>query len=274
VRLFTLKPKQARGKYIYIYSLMKESYNPETYWDEVAATISSRTDLKLIAGDDEPYYRYKRKRFLELLNTIDFTNKTVLEIGSGPGGNLDFIYRKGCRKITGADVSSQMIALAKQLLSKKDIDIVKINGRDLPFDNNQFDLVFTSTVLQHNTDETQLKKLIKEIARVSKKEVLLFERIENTIRGHGTNLGRPVSYYRELLEQEGFMLKETKPLPIQASYYCCGIIRKVFNPKGRKEGEPLTKISIALEKITLPLTSILDKLIPSKRDVILLRFEK
>lgn len=98
---------------------MAKTYNPETYWDTVAENINARQGLKLIAGDDEPYYRYKRRRFLELLNTINFADKTVLEIGSGPGGNLDFIFRKGCNKITGVDISQQMVLLSKGLLAGK-----------------------------------------------------------------------------------------------------------------------------------------------------------
>ena len=98
---------------------MTRPYNPETYWDTVAENISSRSDLKIIAGDDEPYYRYKRRRFLELLGNLDFSNKVVLEIGSGPGGNLDFIYNKGCKKITGVDVSSQMVHFPNHCLQEK-----------------------------------------------------------------------------------------------------------------------------------------------------------
>ena len=253
---------------------MKTDYNPEKYWDEVARNISSRGDIKIIAGDDEPYYRYKRKRFLEVLDTIDLKNKKVLEIGSGPGGNLDFIYNKGCRQLTGADISSDMVALSKKLLEGKNVEIVKINGKDLPFTDRQFDIVFTSTVLQHNTDENILKPLVKEICRVSGKEVLLFERIESSIQGHESNLGRPVKYYEALLKQNGFELESTKPLPIQASYLVCGAIRKIFNSKTRKEGEPLSKTSILLEKLSLPVTSFLDKIIPSNRDVILMQFKR
>lgn len=253
---------------------MGELYNPEKYWDEVAANIASREYLNIIAGDDEPYYRYKRKRFLQLLNKIDFSGKTVLEIGSGPGGNLEHIFSRGCKKITGVDISGQMVAISKKLLSGKDVDVIKINGTALPFEDNCFDIVFTSTVLQHNTNEDRLKKLIAEIARVSKNEILLFERIENRIKGHETNLGRPVNYYAALLLEEGFRLTATQSLPLQASYYVCGAIRKLFNPKTRKEGESLSKLSVGLEKIALPVTSIFDRIIPSHRDVTLLRFQK
>lgn len=253
---------------------MPKGYNTEKYWDEVANQISNRSDVQLIAGDDEPYYRYKRKLFLRLFDQIDFTNKTVLEIGSGPGGNLAFLSTKNCREITGVDVSAKMIEISKKLLAGKNIAVVKINGIDLPFDNNKFDIVFTSTVLQHNTDEIQLKELIQNICRVSANEVIIFERIEKKIKGHETNLGRPVEYYSLLFKPHGFILTETKFLKIQASYYVCGAIRKLFNKREKKEGEPISKISYIMEKIALPFTKLIDKILPSNRDLGMLHFKK
>lgn len=253
---------------------MTTQYNPESYWDAVAERIALRQHLKIIAGDDEPYYRYKRKKFLELLGTIDFSDKTVLEIGSGPGGNLDFIYSKGCKKIAGADISQQMIALSKKLLAGKEIDIYKINGKDLPFADHSFDVVFTSTVLQHNTDEDLLHRLIKEICRVAKHQVLLFERIESKITGHESNVGRPVRYYQNILSAGNFRLVEKHALPVCASYFVCGAIRKIFNRKSRVEGAPLSPVSMALQKLALPLTSIIDKTITANKDVMLLKFDR
>jgi ubiquinone/menaquinone biosynthesis C-methylase UbiE len=249
-------------------------YNTEAYWDKVAQEIGSREDLKIIAGDDEPYYRYKRKLFLQLFDTIDFSNKSVLEIGSGPGGNLHHLSQKGCSKIAGVDISPQMVELSKKLLEGKGVEITKIDGLHLPFDNNSFDIIFTSTVLQHNTDDEKLKQLMTEIGRVAAKEVILFERIERTIKGHETNLGRPVGYYEAIMNQGGFSLAETKFLPLQASFFTCGAIRKVFNRSDRKEGEPISRLSYSLESIALPVTRLLDKVIPSRRDLGMLRFKK
>lgn len=253
---------------------MSQTYHPEKYWDQVAKHISSRNDSKLIAGDDEPYYRYKRKKFLELLNSLDFANKKILEFGSGPGGNLAYLYALGCNDLTGVDISNQMIKLSGQLLKGKNIQLQKINNTKLPFDDGSFDLVFTSTVLQHNTNEQELKKIIVEICRVSKNEVYLFERIEKKIKGHESNLGRPVKFYAQLMRENDFELIQTQSLKIQASYYICGFIRKAFNSNSRKEGEHLSPISVFIEKIILPFTIILDKIIPSKRDVTLLSFKK
>ncbi len=252
---------------------MSQSYHPETYWDQVALNISTRNDLKLIAGDDEPYYRYKRKKFLELFDTLNFSQKSVLEFGSGPGGNLAHLQLKSCKSITGVDISGEMIALSKKILVDKNIETIKIDSGKLPFTDDKFDIVFTSTVLQHNTNEEELRQIINEICRVSRKEVFLFERIERIIKGHVSNLGRPVEFYAQLMNENGFKLIQTQSLKIQASYYTCGLIRKIFNQSSRKEGERLSKPSIILQKMVLPFTIILDKIIPSKRDVTLLRFK-
>jgi hypothetical protein len=42
------------------------SYNPETYWSDLALRTSQQ-EGGIIAGDYEPYYAYKREKFLELL---------------------------------------------------------------------------------------------------------------------------------------------------------------------------------------------------------------
>jgi SAM-dependent methyltransferase len=263
------------SKVLYDSHRMKnEDYQPERYWDKVAENIGGRDDMKPIAGDDEPYYRYKREQFLKLLNKIDFEGKKVLEVGSGPGANLEFLTRKGCKEIVGVDISGKMIELSKRILRNKNVQVRKIDGYFLPFDDSYFDIVFTSTVLQHNTNETQLKSLIKSICDVSDSEVIIFERIERKIVGHGTNLGRPVQYYKMLFKDQGYTLIETKFLPIQASYFFCGTIRKLFNRRDRNEGEPVSKISFLLESIVLPISSLIDRVVPSKRDLGMLRFKK
>jgi len=59
-------------------------YHPEPYWNTVAKRISYRDKFDLIEGEREPYYRYKRKKVIKLFDKIDFQDKIVLEVGSGP----------------------------------------------------------------------------------------------------------------------------------------------------------------------------------------------
>jgi ubiquinone/menaquinone biosynthesis C-methylase UbiE len=205
---------------------------------------------------------------------VECNGKSVLEVGSGPGGNLFFLSGKGCQHLTGVDISAEMVRLSQELLKNKNISVSRINGTSLPFENHSFEIVFTSTVLQHNTDDNRLRELVSEICRVSARDVIIFERIEKSIRGHESNLGRPVSYYTGLFGAHDFQLVSTTFLKVRASYFTCGAIRKMFNRRSRKEGEPVSRMSYLLEEISLPITRILDPIIPTHSGVAMMHFER
>ncbi len=211
-----------------------------------------------------------------MLSSLDFGGKSVLEIGHGPGGNLRFILDSPTpppAKLMGVDISSEMGALARSTLPEK-VELTKINGTKLPFPDCSVDLVFTATVLQHNTDEAMLRPLIQEIARVAKTEIHLFERIDDPIAGDELCLGRPVSYYADLFRVEGFELVDTKFINIHASYLMAGTIRKVLNSKDREEGEPLNAFSLNLQETLLPLSKRLDQAMHKDRDLAKLSFRR
>jgi SAM-dependent methyltransferase len=241
-------------------------YHPEKYWSEVANLITQREESNVIAGDDEPYYRYKRSKFLKMLKKVDVTDKQVLEVGCGPGGNLKELYKHSPKKLIGADISDNMVHLARKNVPKN-IDVVKTNGTELPFDDNMFDLVLTVTVLQHNTDEKMLYDLIKEMCRVSSKNIVIFERIETKVMGDDLCMGRPIEYYSKIFANFGFKLLESEFINIRVSYFVSGFIRKVFNRRNRKEGEPLNLFSLYLQKLTLFITRPLDAIFKSKKDL-------
>lgn len=250
------------------------TYHPEPYWNDVAKRIAERTNSKIIAGDDEPYYQYKRNQFLKLLHAISFADKTVLEIGSGPGGNLLEIYNKHPKALYGVDISEEMIGLSKQLLSGKNIQLQKIDGVSLPFATNYFDVSFTSTVLQHIIDETMLEGLVTEMCRVTKSDIYIFERIETKPKGTELCIGRPTNYYETLFSKHHFALVETTFLNIHASYFISGVIRKLFNKHSKREGEPMTMVSRTLQNTMLPLTAALDPLLKRGRELAMLYFRK
>ncbi len=259
-----------------IYNLSKhaQSYNPETYWSEVGERIQNRGNGNVVAGDDTPYYRYKRSRFLEMLNSLAFKNKVVMEIGHGPGGNLAEVLKSEPQQLNGVDISETMIQLAKENLNSDKLTFQKTDGTRINAADRTQDLVFSATVLQHNSDEEMMKAMLREMFRVSKTRVAIFERIEKTLKGDDLCVGRPVHYYEEVAKECGFKLVETEFINIQVSYLICGIIRKAFNPGSRKEGERLNGFSVFLQKATLPLTKILDKVFTSKRDLGKLVFER
>jgi ubiquinone/menaquinone biosynthesis C-methylase UbiE len=250
------------------------NYQPDKYWTKVAFEINNRESKNFLAGDDEPYYRYKRKQFIKLLNEIEFTNKRVLEVGCGPGGNLAEIIENIPFSLTGVDISEEMVNLAKKNLKDFPVSIQKTNGEILHFANCSMDIVLTATVLQHNTSREMLLNLVAEICRVSDDKVILFERIEKSLKGNESCEGRPVSFYKEMLLSNGFELVEIKFMPISVSYYVSGAVRRLFNRKIRLEGEKLSSLSVILQRLTLPVTKIFDKLLFEKRDVARMVFQR
>jgi ubiquinone/menaquinone biosynthesis C-methylase UbiE len=250
------------------------SYHPEKYWSEVAEKIGSREQGNVIAGDDEPYYRYKRDRFIELFQTISMKGKKVLEVGPGPGGNLAIAAQKGPEELHGADISNNMIELAAQNLKGLNISLTKIDGEHLPFPDQYFDLVYTVTVLQHNTNEQMMKALFQEICRVSKKRIYLYEMVDYRVRGDELRLSRPVRYYEALAASHGFRLQKTQFADTFASYVFSGLCRKLLNPRNRKEGEALSSLSIKAQRLGLPLTQVLDKILKVRIDHALITFER
>jgi ubiquinone/menaquinone biosynthesis C-methylase UbiE len=251
------------------------AYNPETYWSDVANKIEDRRegDGNFIAGDNEPFYEYKRKKFLSLFHQINFTNNRVLEIGCGPGGNLLEVLSKKPLKLTGVDISSSMINLARKAVPNS-VELIKTNGTVLPIADKQFDIVYSVTVVQHNTDEEMAKSLLAEMARVSADKVYLFEWIESIDKGDELNRGRTVKTYQNYMSTSGFELEKVEFININISYYVCGAIRKLFNKTSRLEGEPNSKLSLILQSLTLPITKVLDKLFPAKRDLGMLIFKR
>jgi 2-polyprenyl-3-methyl-5-hydroxy-6-metoxy-1,4-benzoquinol methylase len=86
----------------------------------------------------------------------------VLEIGCGTGLFTRKVYALTKASITATDISEELLTEAKKLLPEA---IFKIDdAMNLSFPDNQFDVVFGSSVLHH----LEMEKSIKEIFRVLK----------------------------------------------------------------------------------------------------------
>ena len=246
-------------------------YHPEPYWTRVAQEVESREGANVIAGDDEPYYVYKREKFLALLHELPLEGKDILEVGPGPGGNLLELSRRAPSRLAGADISQEMLRIARGRIADF-VELHKTDGTELPFGDREFDLVFSATVLQHNSDDTMMRELLGEMARVSRAEVILFEQVDQSITGDELMRARPIAYYASIMQEYGYRLADHRMIDIIASYYVSGAIRKVLNPSTRREGEPLTPLSLALQRATLPVTRVLDRFVKAEKDLARMRF--
>ena len=103
----------------------------------------------------------------------ELTPKRVLEVGCNLGGNLQWIARRlPPADVYGVDVNPH--ALDELRAAIPGVNALTAAGRELPFRDAWFDLVFTMGVLIHQPEST-LPLVMSEIVRCSRRWVLCGE---------------------------------------------------------------------------------------------------
>lgn len=244
-------------------------YEMQSHWSSVGERIDEREDGNLLAGDDAPYYHYKAAQFAALmLPRIPVEGLSVLDVGCGAGGTLRWMAQHNPKRLVGCDQAPGMVELARRNVPSA--EIFQTDGDSLPFDDQEFDVVTTVTVLQHNPDDRRAR-MLAEICRVSRDQVLLFEDasltmpLRQTAQGQYQNYyGRPVGWYTGVCNSHGFELEETQHLQTQVSHRTFLFLKYHINRKrlgSAVEGVPYSPLHLAIERRTLPITRRLDRFV-------------
>lgn len=125
---------------------------------------------------------YKRiYNLFKYVNSDDI--ETVLDFGTGEATNLKYFlkYKKNIKKIYACDLSFNRLCAGnehlKKELSKQDLSKISLfcnSDSSLPFKSNSIDVVITMAVLENMSDKN-MKNIILELLRVSKKKLILVE---------------------------------------------------------------------------------------------------
>jgi ubiquinone/menaquinone biosynthesis C-methylase UbiE len=95
--------------------------------------------------------------------------KRVLEIGSGSG--IDAVeYAKNGALVYATDMTESAVNYIRNLFSELNVKaerIEMVNGENLPYEDEYFDLVYTFGVIHHSKND---EKILQEIHRVLKKD--------------------------------------------------------------------------------------------------------
>ena len=119
--------------------------------------------------------------------------KSAYDVGCGDGF-ATYYFDKIIPKVEGGDIAEYM--LDKNPLPRNKLQV--IDAEDLPLKNRSYDLVYTWEVLHHVPNP---QKAVNEMARVSKKYVLIFE----------PNRNNPLKFMFGLLnKQERGTLRSTR----------------------------------------------------------------
>ncbi len=129
--------------------------------------MSDYKNIKKYYDDYGTWYDEERNNtyYYSLINDIETgvvreyaTDKKTLEIGCGTGIILSQVS-KFTQKSWGIDLSSGMLEAAK----KKNLNVKEANAVNIPFDDEEFDVVYSFKVLAHIPN---IQEVIAEIYRV------------------------------------------------------------------------------------------------------------
>lgn len=120
-----------------------------------------------------PYFKIieglTRRCFHE--NTRNRTFERGLDIGCGTGRNIPIFIEK-CKRIEGIDFTPGMLKYAQKIFkAHKNVNLMIGDVQNLPFNDEEFDLIGCFKVLPH---VPRADKALHEITRVAKKNSTLF----------------------------------------------------------------------------------------------------
>lgn len=144
----------------------------QKYWNKNPLGTQFRVDDSLEVGSDA-YFEHIRPRMTErfpwIVDLIQthaprFAGKQMLEVGCGMGFDTLMWAQHGVN-ITSIDLSDESVRLAEKNLERKNLSASFINASalDLPFADEQFDVVYSRGVLHHTGDTP---RAIREVHRV------------------------------------------------------------------------------------------------------------
>ncbi len=159
-----------------------QPYDPEQYWD-AKARHSHGDYLRAVCLDDPVVNRGIDRVQKQLLSNamrmaarrLPPQGRSVLDYGCGTGRWVDFLQQQGFT-YTGADISSEMLTIARQRYPQ--LKFAKVSPDRIPFADSQFDLIWTIAVIHHNPYPEQ-DVILGELARVLRPRglLILFEAI-------------------------------------------------------------------------------------------------
>lgn len=145
---------------------------------------------------------------------------TILDVGTGTGKDIKYMYERGAKKVIGIDNSEGMIQVLKERQKRKEIpenSFVKGDMLQLPFSDGTFDIVRQNASLLHipiTTKGEMLDKAMQENNRVLKQNGILLVSVKkgNGVQFIDTKEGfarrifqmHTVESITEVIEENGF----------------------------------------------------------------------
>ncbi len=145
------------------------------FWRELIPDDFDATDARKVLSLDFELSGIERGfgflRHIEKHALID--GKRVLDVGAGNGGLCIACALSGAASTSGIEIEESRIALARKWAECRGvtIDVRRGVAERLPFEDESFDVVFLSSVIEHVDDQ---EASVREMARVLRKGGMFF----------------------------------------------------------------------------------------------------
>jgi len=158
---------------------------------------SERQELNEIS----PWWGEHVHRYNEVIKQLK-GNENVLDIACGTGFGSNLLASKIDGNIIGGDLSAETIELCKNSWNANNLTFQVMDGTQLKFEDNAFDVVVSFETIEHTT---AFNEMITEFKRVTKKGGKLFistpNKLINSPSGVVTNPYHTQEwYYKEFVE--------------------------------------------------------------------------
>ncbi len=175
------------------------------YWETRAEHYGSRSPYNLGLSDDQLQEELDLLSpfFSEHLEKMD----TLLDAGMGCG-RFQPLLEQFCDEYYGLDFSQNMLIQTNGNRVRGDLVFI-------PFKSGYFDQVISIVVIQHILKDDRFEQTIKELMRVTRKRLLIFDAVlmGDWMKGMGHIACRPLHAYVRILVQGGFHISVYPGVP-------------------------------------------------------------
>lgn len=234
------------------------------YWEDRGRKIKKIGNEYFYTVTELKFYIYRRERLLKLFDELDLKGKKILDYGCGDGFYSSYFCEKGAC-VTGVDISAEMIDFARNNLKNNNAKIYfyQTDGKNLEFEDDHFDIIISTLVLQHVLDKKALSHLFNEFSRTLKEdgELIHFDRVKEDPHIGSTIKYRNKSEYIHTAKEQEFKLVFNKIISsptydlVMKPYYLIKLIALKMGMDLHKNN----KLEQRFSKIAVSLTKIMDK---------------
>jgi SAM-dependent methyltransferase len=113
--------------------------------------------------EENPFWNNGQKKSIDmfLIPIIIDKNSSILDAACGDGSGLEHLYKNGYRNLHGVDLNQDK--LNRAYLKVNNAYLTKCNISDLPFNNDKFDIIWSSHTLEHSNEPFNVLNEFKRV---------------------------------------------------------------------------------------------------------------